>query len=91
MSDIDFDYSNENDMYNLAQIATAAGHGDGHILTNHNAEWVQIEFDERNTRPNYDLRFIKTFSPHMVLNMLSEIKTLQQKVADLGEEKWMNR
>lgn len=63
----------------LKQVAIAAGHGDGHVFTNHNAGWVQVELPN-NVRPGYDINFIKTFNPDFVESLLNEILELRAQV-----------
>lgn len=45
--------------------ARCAGHGNGLVFHDWNAEWVQVELPD-NARPTYDVRHIRTFSPDRV-------------------------
>lgn len=67
----------------LDQIAIAAGHGHSQIGREHNAGWVEVQLDEANTRPSYDLRFIRTFTPEVVHSMLYELSLARKLAADL--------
>ena len=55
----------------LESVAAAAGHG--YMRRDLNAGWTQVEFDDENVRPTYDLRYIRTFSPQVVQALLFEL------------------
>jgi hypothetical protein len=48
--------------------AVAAGHGDSRVITDFNADWVQVDLPQ-NSRPVYDVRFIAHWSPKRVIEM----------------------
>lgn len=53
----------------LEQIATAAGHGFGHLglrsQLNLNAGWTRLDLTD-NVRPTYDQHFLRTFDPESI-------------------------
>lgn len=67
----------------LDQVAMAAGHGYSQIGLEHNAGWVEVQIDEANARPSYDLRFIRTFTPEVIHAMLYELSVSRKLAADL--------
>lgn len=69
----------------LESIATAAGHGYAQLGLELNAGWTEVAIDPANTRPNYDLRHISTFSPAVIQALLFELNESRKKLAELNE------
>lgn len=71
------------DLDALDQVAAAAGHGYAELGLELNADWVEVQIDEANNRPSYDLRFIRTFTPEVVHAMLYELNESRKLAASL--------
>lgn len=72
--------------------AACAGHGNGLVFHDWNAEWVQVELPD-NARPIYDVRHIRTFSPERVLAECEAKRRIvdeheSREVASLDRETW---
>lgn len=66
----------------LEQIAAAAGHGYATLGLKHNAGWVEVQVDEENCRPSYDLTHIATFSPDLIRALLFELSEARKALAE---------
>lgn len=62
----------------LDSTASAAGHGYAEINPDLNLGWVDVTIDEKNVRPTYDARHIRTFSPELVKALLFELNERRQ-------------
>jgi hypothetical protein len=67
---------------NLVQVATAAGHGHGHRpLREGPKPWYDLD---DNVRPSYDIHFIQTFNPRVVMHLLDRLTAAEDTLAAAG-------